>query len=139
LHRSFGICFSIVKKKLKSFDVLFPCFGTAYLKHTVQKTTERRYVLRHNSTKLRKNLRFQKYNWNFRFLMNSGNFSFFQKVFIPKFRKMIRNSCKFPEILWFKDYFGIANSKNFNFVICCVVFHGQKVLGSNFFTICVSG
>jgi hypothetical protein len=48
--------------------------------HSVQKTTELQYVLRNNSLKLRKYLRFQKYNSNFRFFLSSfDNFSFFQK------------------------------------------------------------
>jgi hypothetical protein len=135
--RSFGICFRINQKILQSFEVLFPCFGTAYLKQTIQKTTELRYVLQNNSLKLRKNLRFQKYlicllcqqslssNWPIQKTKNItrtnkivyrnfgkkisvsscslsifGNFSFFQIIIIPKFRKMIRTSWKFPKILW---------------------------------------
>jgi hypothetical protein len=76
---------SVLLKKNLNFEVLFPCFRTA--------------VLRNNSPKVRKNLRFQKYIWNFRFFLpNFGNLSFFQKIFIPKFRKMIRTSWKFPKI-----------------------------------------
>jgi hypothetical protein len=88
---------SVLLKKLQSFEILLLCFETAYLRHTFQKTTELRYVLRINSPRPHKNLRFQKHNWNSRFICRTSIIFHF---FIPRLRKMIRTSWKRTKMVW---------------------------------------
>jgi hypothetical protein len=62
-------------------------------------------------------------NWNLRFLMsNLGNFSFFQKIFIPKFRNFMEISQNSVKIS-ITDCFSIANPK---FILTVYTLRGQK-------------
>jgi hypothetical protein len=62
----------------------FVCFGTAHLKHTVQKTTEHRYILRNNSRNFVKIYAFK----------NITNKIISRKLRNQKLRK--KTSCKLP-------------------------------------------
>jgi hypothetical protein len=97
--RSFGICFSIVKKNYRVLRFFFhvsrpliwsipskklPKFGMYY--EIIPRNFVRIYCF--------------KSIIGTSFFFAELRYLFFQKIFIPKFSKMIRTSWKFPEILW---------------------------------------
>jgi hypothetical protein len=47
-------------------------------------------------------------------------FHFFQKILIPKFRKMLRTSWKFPDILWKFQLRSVSVSQTRNLYLLCI-------------------